>query len=245
MKIVHAIWEKRNLDVDSYKMTVTDEDTWETVVDEEKEVYGDYLVIKVPEHRRDISIRLNELGYSFVEAQYYCHYNNSKGFSLTPIQKRLFDNVTYVVMNNSEIQYMYSRIAEGLFINETIAVDPHFSIELANKRFIGMIGDEIERGSVAYKLEYRGKIIGFFILSKRNDGDIFAVLGGIYPEYQRVGFGTLMNYFEINEAIRLGAKKTYSAFSSNNHGANAVHMEMGYTLDRLEYIFIKHGKRRP
>lgn len=244
MNIVHAVWEKRNLGVDCYKMTVTDEDTWETVVNEEKEVHGDYLVIKVPERRRDISIRLNELGYSFVEAQYHCYYDNSKKFELSPIQKRLYDNMTYSEMNNDDIRYMNSRISEGLFVDCTEAVDPAFSVQLADKRVVGHISDELEKGGRIYKMTYRDKPVGFFGLAEQDDGNCRAYIGGIYPEFQRAGFGPLMYYSYITESIRLGAKKTISGFSTNNHGANAMHMALGYILDHVEYIFVKHDKRR-
>lgn len=242
MKIVHALWEKRNLDADSYKMTVTDEDTWETVVNEEKDVYGDYLVMKVPSHRRDISTRMHELGYAFIEAQYYCYYDNKKEFILNPIQKRLMDSITCEPMNEAELEEMYGRIAEGLFIDDTVAVDPYFSVELANRRFNGLIADEISRGAVMYKLTYKDKIVGFFGLTDFSEKDVFAFIGGIYPEYQRIGLGTFMNCFEIMEARKRGIVRTHSAFSSNNHGANAVHMAMGYILDRVDYIFVKHNK---
>lgn len=243
MEIVHATWEKRNLGVDSYKMRVGDSDTWEDVVREEKDVFGDYLVMKVPENRRDISFRLNELGYSFVEAQIYCHYDNYREFYLNPVQRRLFEAVSYEKLNQYDMDEVYSNVAKGLFVDDTVATDPNFSVEHANKRFIGLISDNLSRGAMVYGLKFHNETVGFFGLEAPSKDEQFGFIGAIYPKYQRIGFGSLMLCFEIDQAIKNGVSKTGSTFSSNNHGAFTIHMSMGFILDRVEYIFVKHNKK--
>lgn len=243
MDIVHATWEMRNLGVDSYKMSVTDDDTWEDIVKEEQNIFGDYLVMKVPAHRSDISFHMNKLGYDFVHALIYCQYDNNRQFYLTPVQQRLINAVTCEQLGESDMDDLYLNISKGLFVNDTVAIDPHFSVELADKRHIGWISDSISRGAVMYGLKYRDKSIGFFGLEKISETIQSGLMGAIFPDYQRIGFGSLMLCFEITQAIKNGASKLYSSFASNNHGAFAIHMSMGFALDRVEYVFVKHNKK--
>lgn len=240
MEVTHAFWEKRNLNVDSYKITIEENDTIDDLIAAENNNPCDYLLVRVPVTKKDIFVNMGKLGYDFIEAQAYCHFDIGKKYELTPIQQRLMDSVRCEIMDSSDICEMDRNIAEGLFEYDTIATDPHFSLELANKRFIGLIHDSMGKGYVVYKIVYRDKNIGFFSIAHKGDNVYDALIGGIYKEYQRVGFGSIMNYLEIQTVSRLGAKKLLSAFSTNNHGAHAVHMSMGYTLDKINYIFAKH-----
>ncbi len=244
MEIVHATWEKRNLGVDSYKMRVTDDDTWDDVVREEQNVFGDYLVMKVPAHRNDISFHMNELGYNFVQALVYCWYDINKPISLTPVQQRLFNAVTCEQMSDSDMDCLYSNFPKGLFIDDMVAIDPHFSAEIVDKRYTGWISDSVSKGAVAYGLKYRNKSIGFFVLETLSEENQNGIMGAIYPEYQKIGFGTLMLCFHIEQAKKVNAKKLYTSFASNNRGAFGMHMSMGFTLDRVEYVFVKHNKKK-
>ena len=141
----------------------------------------------------------------------------------------------------NERKYIFSRITEGLFVDDRVSLDPKFDNNKSNLRYVGWINDEIERGSILYKMVYNNKIAGFFNMRNKGNGIFHASIGGIFPEYQTLGLGVCMNYFEIAKAIKHDAKRIYSAFSSNNRGAYAVHLSMNYILDKQYYVFVKHN----
>lgn len=244
MNIIHATWEKRNFGVESYKMSIDDSDTWESIVAEEKEVYGDYLVIKVPTYRRDISFRLNEIGYSYADTNFFCHYDCNRELHVPPLSERFIKQMSFCEMQQDETHKMYEIVKQGLFVNDTVGADPYYSVEIGGKRCCGMIYDAVERGAKIYKHLYRDNIIGFAVMSKSQSGNMTGVIAGIYPKYQNAGFGVPQHYWLINEAKKNNARYYYSSFTSNNHNSNALHMFLGYTLDRSEYIFVKHNKVR-
>ncbi len=244
MEIVHATWEKRNLGVDSYKMTVTDSDTWNIVQQEESKVYGDYLVIKIPTGRPDIYTKISELGYYFIEAQVFCHYDVSKEYRLSLIEKRIANESRYEKMSPDDIQDMYKRIMLGVFKYDTVSVDPFFSADCGDRRYVGEITDAIECGREMYNIFYHDEIVGFMGLTKRSDGNLFLGPVAIYPESKKPGFGFLPFYFSLLESGKAGVKKMYGCFSSNNLTSFSLHMNMGFVLDSEIYIFVKHNKMK-
>lgn len=243
MKIIHAVWEKRNLGVDCYELRVEDKDSWEDVKKAVRETGGDYKVLRIPCGRGDIFPRVSEVGYSFIETQVSCYYHLGEERFINPIEKRLMENVRCEVMNEEDLQYCYGRIAEGLFTSERVAIDPAFSPAAAAKRYMGLISDELERGSLMYKHLYKDRIIGFAGASKRADGDACDFLGAVYPEYQGKGFGSVALRVLMNEVRKAGAEKIYTGFSMNNAVAANMHISMGCRIEMAEYVFVRHEKQ--
>lgn len=241
MKIVHATWEKRNLGVDSYKFEIEENDSFEVFAEKEAEISCDYKVVKVSNHNSQFYSRLSNCGYDFIEAQVFCCRRTDREFCMSPIQQRLYSKMNYSIATETETEHLCQRIIdEKLFDNDTIAMDPNFSIELANQRFVGQIKDELSRGSTLYNIFYKDKIIGFFGLTQLNGDSIYTFLGGIFKDYQNCGFGVLMNYLALTAAREKGAKRLHSAFSSNNNGAFDLHVSADYSVDEILYIFVKH-----
>lgn len=240
MKVIHAVWEKRNLGIDCYEVELEAQDSFNEFKDWEASACGEYMVVKVPVERDDIFLKMPSLGYTFIEMATQCHYDNTREFVLNSVQKRLMDQISCVPMDSESLDYMFCQMEAGLFVTDRIAIDPCFSVKMANHRYIGWIKDEIERGATIYKILYRDNHVGFMGMKLRADGQCYAFLGGIYKKFQRIGIGSIMNYLEIIEAKKCGATKLYSAFSSNNRGAYAVHLFMGYILDKSYYVYIKH-----
>lgn len=241
MKVINAVWEKRNLGVDCNEITIELADTVESISDLLREAETEYTVVKMPVASVDILLYLQTQGYQFIEAMTSC-YHGPESANVNRIQKRLIDSLSYEIMNEDDLNYMFSEIKKGLFKTDRIALDPYFSIQQANNRYIGWIGDELEKGAMCYKLKYKEDAVGFFTFKQVNENTYFPFLGAVYEKYEKSGFGIALNYFEIEEGIRRGAKRIHSAFSTNNRGATGVHLSMGYVLQEQSYVLIKHRK---
>ena len=239
MKITHAICEQRNLGVNCYEVTVEAGDTPVLLRERALEFESEYTVVKVPAGMMDISLYLQSVGYSFMEVLTSCHHQGMLP-RLTRIQQRMIDSVSYNEMSSGDREHLFNEIRCGLFRDDRVSLDPYFTQEQANNRYIGWITDEINFGSQLFKLVYKGQASGFFVLKNQGNGIFIACIGGIYPDYQKYGFGLCMNYFEIHEGIKQDAKRIVTSFSSNNHGASAIHFALGYFLDKQYYVFVKH-----
>jgi hypothetical protein len=88
---------------------------------------------------------------------------------------------------------------------------------------------------------YKSEDVGFFTYKDIGNGVYFPFLGGLYKENAKAGIGVTLNLCEIEEAGKRNAKKMLSAYSTNNRGASAIHLQMGYILDEIMCVFVKHN----
>lgn len=242
MKPIHATWEKRNVGLDCYEVIVEAGDDADTLRQRLPEFETDYTVVKVPIGRVDISLYLQDAGYRFIELITICHHDGRLP-AVPAVQQRIFDAVTYQEMNEADLEEALTMVRGGMFDTDRVSLDPHFSREQSTNRYIGWIADEMALGAKMYKLVYKGKNCGFFNLRLLENHSAFSAIGGVYPEFQRVGFGACVNYFEIVEATKLGARRIVTSFSSNNRGAAAIHFLLGYSIGDQSYVFVKHRQR--
>ncbi|MBT5421070.1 MAG: hypothetical protein HOK80_09270 [Candidatus Cloacimonetes bacterium] len=240
MKITHATWEKRNLGVDAYEVEVEVSDTIETLKEKSHLFESEYTVIKVPTTMTDVSFYLQSQGYLFIEALTSCYHVGQLPVT-SSLQKRVIDSISCMEMNRSGYVFMRSEIRGGMFQGDRISVDPNFTEEQANKRYLGWVSDELDRKSQFYELTYKDKRVGFFILRNLGPGVYLASLGGIYPNYQKYGFGLSLNYYEIYESAKQNIRRIETSFSSNNRGATSLHLSVGYILKEQYYVFVRHN----
>ena len=241
MRKIHATWEKRNLNLECYEFYIQDDDTISEIKEKIVDFSTDYKVVKVPLSRIDISFYLQDMHFKFIELISTCSFNTSSTPILTSLQKRIIDNLSYDLMSEENLTELYDEISKNMFISDRVSLDPHFTLEIANKRYIGWIKDEIKKGGNIYKVMFKGQICGFFTLRYAGNQIYNAALGGIYEKFQNAGFGLSLHYFEIMEAKKLKAKKVKTHFSSNNRPGAAIHFALGYTLGDQYYVYIKHN----
>ena len=67
MKIIDAIWEKRNLGVSSYEVVIEAEDSASDIEKKLAELDADYIVVKVPTEHSDVLESVQKSGFSYIE----------------------------------------------------------------------------------------------------------------------------------------------------------------------------------
>jgi len=243
MLITHATWEKRNLGVDCNEVVVERCDTLEQLKCAKLEFETEYTVIKVPAGFSDICFYLQSVGYTFIEGFTTC-YHSADTPILNSIQQRIVDSVSNKRMDSDDLTQMENEIRGGMFCYDRISLDPFFTQNQANNRYLGWMVDEKHRGSLFYKIIYNCEDIGFYVLREMKNNIYSAVLAGIYPRYKKYGLGFCLNYYAILEGAKHNASRIESAFSSNNRSASAIHLSIGYILKQQYNIFIRHKKNK-
>jgi hypothetical protein len=243
MKVVHAIWEQRNLGVDCIEITVEQIDSSDDLLRVLTEQEADYIVVRCPVARMDLLLIAQQLGYRFSETMTYC-YHNGEGFNLSSIQQRIVDRISWEPMKAKGFDLLFEQIGMGMFTQDRVSLDPRFSPALVRQRYTHWIRDEFARGGSVFQMSYSGREFGFFSLKPTGSGEVFAFLSGVYAEFRNSGFGFCCHYCEVVEAIRSGARRVMTSYSSNNRGATAVHLSMGHVLHQQVYILVKHGPNK-
>jgi len=240
MRITDAHWERRNLGVTCIELTVEANDDIHVVDSALKQISAQYQVMRIACSRPDLLLHVQTRGFLVVEVLTIC-YHDGQLSPLTRAQQVIRNSLSCSLASTDDIKFIYGEINGGMFTTDRISVDPKFGIEDAGKRYAGWLSDESASGSLIYKINHRNLSVGFFVMNARSPLEWRATLGGIFPKYQRSGFGYFMNYLEIITAMENGAKRVYTAFSSNNSAVSAIHFALGYRLFNQQYVLIRHA----
>jgi hypothetical protein len=244
MEITEAVWEKRNLDKIVAEVDVASSDLNDFLAQaEELESEFDYIVLRIPTGDLNLLFALQSKGYFFAEALIKCR-SNIKNLAYQPLYQRVLDVTTSDPVTPFELELVIEQVDKEMFTTDRISLDPGFGTRLGARRYVGMIKDELGAGAIMYSIKFRGEVAGFFILREKpnSNGEYLANLGGIFPKFQNVGLGMVMNILEIQNVANLGGRSIETTFSTNNRGALATHLELGYTLIEQKYILVKHRR---
>jgi hypothetical protein len=239
LKIVDAVWEKRNLGVNCIEAVVEAADTAAEVEDVLARLRTEYLVVKVPAGRTDVMLRLPELGCAFIEASIHVTRKVS-GLELSGVQKKLADSVSYAPMQDGDLPVLWDELRKGMYDSDRIYLDPYFTKEQSANRYIGWIQDEAARGSEVYKLIYRDQSIGYFTMKSLGGGVYYPFLAGMYQSHRNSGLGFNVAYKPLCEIAARGGTAVSTHISANNGSVVRLHASLGFRFDEFTYVYIRH-----
>lgn len=237
MKKIDAVWEKRNLGVSTVEVSFDEKDTIQEIKECLKNLKDEYVVLKIPSHRPDILPLVHELGYQYIEDMVYIS-SDLQEINRTPLEQRFYDAVSVEAMNEKDMKVLEEEIRKGLFDSDRIYLDPYFSHEIAQQRYVNWVKDEYERGTLFFKYIYKNETIGFFGLREVENGHYTSFLGGIYLNYRKGGIGTVV---KVPDTVKkLGGKKVSTSVSTNNVVQIKSLIKNGYIPESISHTFIKH-----
>jgi len=240
LKIIEAVWEKRNLGVSSREVIIEKTDTIHDLKSFLKSIRGqEYVVIKVPSGGNLFLNYLTDHGFYFVEALSEL-YLRTDDF-IMPKDILEFDKLlTYKLLPKENLEFLGTEIRKGIFNTDRIAIDTHYGISVAATRYYNWVKDEIANGNYVYEVIYKEKNIGFFAIKRigLNSYDIF--LAGMYVGKEVFGFGFSVITKAIEETILMEGKYLISHVSSNNLPIIRLHIQLGFMLNSLSYVMVRH-----
>lgn len=237
MRVVTEELEKRNLGVDTVSINVDDNDTYEILKQTLEDTKSQYLVLKIPSFRTDLTPLATEYGYTYVEDMMFMEHDLHE-IVRTPLQQRLYDAVKISKMEKEDFDILYDELKKGSFSFDRISNDPYFGQEVGNRRFVNWINDEIERGAEFLKGTMKGEMTGFFTIREIRSGVYTSALGGTFMKWRKGGLGTNVQTPEIVKAR--GGKKIELGVSTNNMIQIRALIQNGYFPKGCNHVFIKH-----
>lgn len=237
MKVVDAVWEQRNLGVQSIEIEIEQTDLYEEVEQKLSGIQGQYLVVKVPTTRTDIAWLMAKYGYVYVEDMMFLEHN-LQPIIRTPLQQRLYDAVKIETMQDEDFDTLFEEIDKGSFSFDRISNDPYFTAEQSVRRFHNWINDERERGAEFLKGMMKGEMTGFFSIRDTGDGVYTSALGGTFMKWRKGGLGT--NVQTPEEVKKRGGKKLVLGVSTNNMIQIRALIQNGFFPVRANHVYVKH-----
>ena len=242
MKLVDATWEQRNLGVTCVEVVVDQTDSLEDLRRVIAEQTAQYSVVKLPVGRGDAMFALSELGYTFIEVQRTRVARNVFPHELSERQLAYVATSGRSRMSDDDRQVMWSAIHKGMFDTDRVFLDPHFTKAQAAARYAGWIRDQITAGVELFNIVHADENIGYFTLQDLGDGVYYPILGGLYEAHRNAGLGLLMPFNIMAEAMARGGREVVTYISSNNHAFLRLLLSLGYALQDVTYVYVKHRR---
>ena len=237
-----AVWEKRNLGVDTIIFYVDETDTAKNVMEQLKKCDKEYQEIVISDANTDVLLAVQEYDFHVIEMG--IQMSRSVGqVKLPGVYARFEPHISYSYANEEEILYVLSRIQSGeMFITDKIARDPYFGRQKAGQRYAFWVQDVIKNGADLILAEYKNQIIGFSIWENKGNDIYNGILGGVFPEFSGKGLGFIPLYVVLCALQEKKARKAIGHVSSNNISVLKFHEMLGFSIDRMDYVLVKHQK---
>lgn len=245
MKIIDAIWEQKNLGVDTVEIEVSNQDTTTDLIQALLNCQAEYTVVKIPPNRFDLMEVLNQREFHFIECIFETENNAKTLHHRNPVQEKkayvkMCNETTYCLMDEEDLQRLYEEIRQMIFSTDRIAIDSFFGNEKATNRYVNWIATEVSNGTAkAFKVIYRENVIGFFVHKEIEKNVYQGLLMGLYHDYLGTGLGFLIDEKEREEHLKK-SKRAIGYISSNNVPRMKLSFEARSYLAKMQYVYIKH-----
>lgn len=240
MRVVDAYWEKRNLGVSTTEVYIDTKDSLDELKNVIKHISSQYIVVKVAYAAVDAMLFLQDMGFRYIETNILLESKISH-MQIPPIYKRFLKNYDFVEADPQLTERVLAEVSAGkIFKNDRIALDPFFSAEIAGKRYSNWIKDELERNAVIYIAKYKNVPVTFTVVKPVSETVYNSFLGGVFESEANKGFGFTGSIGIADKVAAMGGKKITTRVSSNNLPILRIHMNLGYEIQAMDSVFVKH-----
>ena len=230
------------MDISAYEVELEVEDTVEDLYSLKNIAGSEYTVVKVPPLRLDLSFKLQELGFFFVEAVQSMAISSLP--ALTVVQERMRSKIIIRLADQDDMNKIFAYIENGLFSTDRISADPIFSARQAADRYKGWINDIVSHSGQVCTIGYGNIVVGFFVVKPKDNNVYESVLAAIFSDTAPLGLGSLINYVAYEYCFSLGASEVRTTFSLNNTNATSVHASLPLKVLGQHYVFRKYSPNK-
>ena len=239
MRIINAVWELRNLGVICTELVIEPGDQDDAVLAYLNELPQGYHVVKVPVARFDLMNALQRANFMYIESsirvEHGLEIKKSDG-----LFDRMVSACDYVMLGSEEIERVLGQVRSSLFVTDRVYLDSEFTQEQAANRYVNWILDEVSRGGSVYELRMKDNGIGFFLFRQDSEGIGHSALAGLYTSSNSPGLGLVLLHLVLVEARKRQLRRIVSHVSTNNLAAVINHVEHGYKIKDIHYVYVRH-----
>lgn len=243
MNIVDCFWEQINLGERVCEVTVSPEESFDAeVINSLADSYS-YQVVKVAAGNVPFILELQKKGFQLIETQIDWVTKMKDFDSNHPLIHRFIPSLAFEdIVDEVTFENMLTRIDDKMFSTDRIALDPQYGFTVGRKRYCNWMRTEYGNDSAYFAyITLEGIQIGFMML-RINELRGHGILAGIFKEYQDMGFGVLtsssMPLYILDREMNV---KTYETSTSSNNTSNTrIYSTLGFQLNAMKYVFIKH-----
>lgn len=246
MKLIKAIWEKKNLGIDCVEINCDRDDSVELLIKTIEEEKTQYQVLRIPSGCTELLLSAQSKEFKYIETNISLSKkisDSTKDKLLPKIYIRYKPNISIKEANEKEVEHVLQKIRnERIFDTDKIARDTYFSKskDLTAIRYSNWSKNVIDKGAKMFLDYYKDEMIGFSINYNKGKFIYDAFLGGVFEEYTNKGLGFLPLYGNLVSSKMQNAKELITGVSSNNLPMLRLHMLFGFEIKKMTYILVKH-----
>ena len=102
------------------------------------------------------------------------------------------------------------------------------------------MAQELRGRSRAFITAFRGTDLGFSILRDDGDGRFNSLFGALYSGQKLPAMGFAVGWTNMLRAREMGGTSIETTVSSNNLAAIKMNLSIGYDVENLYYVAVKH-----
>lgn len=227
--MIDASWEIRNMGIKTAEINVEHFDSPQSVsatLEKVEEEY-EYIVVRIPVRMLGVNVLMMERGYIFTETMLKIRGDADVPERARKICQKLRQNVEIAEVD--EVDDIIAEIRKGMFKTDRVSLE--FGEGLSAKRYEGWFKDVVKKDTVT--------IFQFFVNKKRSgfivvdiDGPQMNVpLGGVYKDFQGLGYGLHYIVAIKMSAERLRVKDIKTTVSTNNLEVVKIYTFMGFWVE--------------
>jgi len=240
MKITEAFWENKNLGKKTVEMIIESRDSVSEIKSAISRNEFDYSVAKISNQNSNALRFLQNNGFMFIESQ-LSFVLNARSATLDKFN-HVGENIDFLKLNSEDdLDIVLDNITGETFSTDRIALDPEFGLRVANQRYKNWISNEFGKDGIdLFRISENNTTVGFIMAKNSNNGEINLLLGGIFSKFQGGGYGFNIVYQPIKHYLSEGKTILKTKVSSNNMEIIKFYISMGYRIEKIDYILIKH-----
>ena len=181
-----------------------------------------YVSCKIPLERIcEIQILENH-GFGLIECQIRASVKLRKTHDMSGFQYE------FEPVNREEDLTGVLEIAERTFVHDRFSIDPHLAPGVSGARYREYVRHSFQSPDEAvFRLIDRTsrRVVAFKTHRYVSDREVLFLLGGVHPEYKRLGLGLINEYCEFNVLIKKGIRFGTGHISASNYPI--VNLEIG------------------
>lgn len=174
-----------------------------------------YVACKVPlECITDTHI-LEQHGFNLIECQIKSAIKLRKPYDVATFRQYAFELVT----REEDLPEILD-IAATTFVHDRFSIDLALSPEISGNRYKEYVRKSFRSPdeSVHRLVEIAtGRTVAFKTHKRMSESEVLFLLGGVHPDYKKLGLGLINGYFEFNALIAQGVKRGITHISAGNY----------------------------
>ena len=181
-----------------------------------------YVTVKVPLERLAEVHALETQGFRLIECQIRSRIDLTHAYDIQGYPYRFAQVVT-----QEELEGVLD-IAQSTFEHDRFSMDPLLGRALSGQRYARYVWRSFQQPDEAvYRLfdPKGGRTVAFKTHRLLAGGEALLLLGGVHPDFRRLGLGVVNDYAELNRLRDLGVRRAYTHISAGNYPV--FNMEIG------------------